>query len=202
MQQVSQLEGIGNFRQLSAKDSELSLSLPKVLAPWDAATRVAFFLNAWLELSLQQRGVLAEDLNYVVNELMENAVKYSDEGSMELAVFFEADALRLSLSHPVSALHATRYQALAQALVERDPDELFAEIIERNALAGQSNGAEPVTQSPGPTSAGLGLVTLRQNYHAELGFAFHASLVTTQVSLPWPNHTPSNLAVPQTELSL
>ena len=173
---------IGNFKSSVEQDPELSLLVSKTLAPWEAANRIAVFFDAWLDAELRQRGSNVEDLNYVVNELMENAVKYADDGTIELSVCLETQALRLSLTHPISDDHAKRYRTLAEALVARDPDELFAEIIESNAL---SDGLAA-------KGAGLGLVTLRQNYQAQLGFAFdmlspNTMQVTTQVSLPWPH---------------
>ncbi len=174
---------LGNFRANAALDSELCLVLPKSYAPWDAANRVAGFLDTWLETALLERSVSVENLNYVVNELMENAVKYSHAGSIELSVGFEDEGLRVSMAHPVLPMHAVRYREMAEDLITRDPDELFAEIIERNALN------DDVTQHGG----GLGLVSLRQNYQAELGFGFQdllndLVLATTQVCLPWPDH--------------
>jgi len=173
---------LGNFKANAAQDAELCLILPKSYAPWDAANRVAGFLDTWLETALLERSGSVESLNYVVNELMENAVKYAHAGSIELSVGFEVESLRVSLVHPVSSMHAVRYREMADDLIARDPDELFAEIIERNALN------DAVTQHGG----GLGLVSLRQNYQAELGFGFQdllndLVLATTQVCLPWPN---------------
>lgn len=174
---------LGNFKANAAQDSELCLILPKSYAPWDAANRVAGFLDTWLETALIERSGSVENLNYVVNELMENAVKYSHAGSIEFSVGFEDESLRVSMAHPVLPMHAERYREMAADLIARDPDELFAEIIERNALN------DAVAQHGG----GLGLVTLRQNYQAELGFSFQdlpndLVLATTQVCLPWPNH--------------
>jgi hypothetical protein len=186
---------LGNYHLSAAQDAELALVLPTSFAPWEAANRVAQFLHAWLDIKLQQNGASADDVNYVVNELMENAVKYAAEGSIELSIGFEQETLRISLTHPVPTQSALRYQTLSRELVARDPDELFMEIIERNA------SAEAATQQ----GAGLGLVTLRQNYHAQLGFAFHAldptlAQVTTQVCLPCTN--PPNTAQQQQERSL
>ncbi len=177
------ITALGNFKANAAQDSELCLILPKSYAPWDAANRVAGFLDTWLESALIERRVSVENLNYVVNELMENAVKYAHAGSIELSVGFEDESLRVSMAHPVLSMDAVRYREMAEDLIARDPDELFAEIIERNALN------DAATQHGG----GLGLVSLRQNYQAELGFGFQdllndLVLATTQVCLPWPNH--------------
>jgi hypothetical protein len=179
----------GNYSARAAQDAELLLILPKSMAPWDAANRVAQFIDAWLESALLERGAHTEDLNYVVNELMENAVKYAADGSIELSVGFEPQRLRVSLSHLAAAQNAARYQQLALELATRDPDALFAEVIERNALS----------ELPVQNGAGLGLITLRQNYQAELGFAFQAidpliSQVSTQVCLPWPVSAQSNIS--------
>jgi hypothetical protein len=187
----------GNYSTRAVQDAELMLILPTSMAPWDAANRVAQFIDAWLEGALLERGGHTEDLNYVVNELMENAVKYATDGSIEISVGFEQHVLRISLSHPAPAQNAERYQRLATELTTRDPDELFMEVIERNAQS----------ELPVQNGAGLGLITLRQNYQAELGFAFQAidtmiSQVSTQVCLPWPGHLEQNFSSPLQELRL
>jgi len=178
---MGRLIAIGNLRTSSEIDDEFYLGLPKSLAPWDAANHVAQFLSAWLENTLKQRNFDLDSLNYVINELMENAIKYAADGRIELAVCVANDALLVSLTHPLQEAHAKIYQALAQQVFEADPDLLFAEIIERNAC----------TSTEVQTGAGLGLVSLRQNYQAGLAFGFlqqdNSQIVqtTTQVSLPW-----------------
>lgn len=175
------LIAIGRLRVSSEFDDEFYLGLPKSLAPWDAANHVAQFLGAWLEETLKQRQFSVDSLNYVINELMENAIKYAADGRIELAVCVANDALLVSLTHPLLESRAKIYQALAQQVFEADPELLFAEIIERNtdADAGEQTGA------------GLGLVSLRQNYQAGLAFGFQRQdssetvQTTTQVSLPW-----------------
>lgn len=175
------LTAIGQLRISSEIDDDFYLGLPKSLAPWDAANHVAKFLSAWLEETLKQRNFSLDSLNYVINELMENAIKYAADGRIELAVCVANDALLVSLTHPLVENRAQVYQTLAAHIFVGDPDILFAEIIERNTDA---NLAEQ-------TGAGLGLVSLRQNYQAGLAFGFHrhdgSEIVqtTTQVSLPW-----------------
>lgn len=192
MTTISSAESVlGNYRAIQPADVELALSLPQALAPWDAANRVAVFLHAWLEQPLRERELNLDDLNFVVNELMENAVKYSGVGTIELSVCFEERGIRFSVINESSLGSARRYLRLATDLLDRDPDELFAEIIEHNALGSTNVGA------------GLGLVSMRQNYHAQFGFHFrgvsdaaHApsegfARIHTQVCLPWPDLHPS-----------
>lgn len=178
---------LGNYRAIQPADVEIALSLPQALAPWDAANRVAVFLHAWLEQPLRERELNLDDLNYVVNELMENAVKYSSVGTIELSVCFEELGIRFSVLNESSLGSAKRYLRLANDLLARDPDELFAEIIEHNALGTSAAGA------------GLGLVSMRQNYDAQFGFYFRGvsdaanapsegfARIHTQVCLPWPD---------------
>jgi hypothetical protein len=178
---MGQLITIGRLRESSESDEEFYLGLPKSLAPWDAANHVAQFLSAWLEATLKQRDFSLDSLNYVINELMENAIKYADDGRIELGVSLASDALVVNLTHPLSHARALHYQGLAKQVFDGDPDLLFAEIIQRNADEADS----------GQSGAGLGLISLRQNYQAELAFAFQEAdsavivITTTQVSLPW-----------------
>ena len=180
---------LGNYRVIPAAEVELALSLPQAMAPWDAANRVAVFLHAWLEQPLRERALNLDDLNFVVNELMENAVKYSSAGNIELCVCFEERGIRFSVRNESSIGRARRYFGMANDLLTRDPDELFAEIIEQNAETSSSNRV----------GAGLGLLSMRQNYQAQLGFHFSglgearsllsddSAQIQTQVCLPWPD---------------
>jgi hypothetical protein len=174
---------VGRHIENAEGDAEISLTLPHTLAPWDAANRVAVFLDRWLDKSLCERGVNAQDVSYIVNELMENAVKYGSDGAICISIGFATDGVVIDLSHATSPQRAEKYHALARSLVQRDPEELFMEIIEKNSAASDTNEAK--------TGAGLGLISLRLDYQAELSFCFQSHgdghCVATQVLLPWPS---------------
>jgi hypothetical protein len=182
---------LGEFNSNAQRDAELLLTLPLALAPWDAANRVSVFLEAWLSGALLARGMASADVNFAVNELMENAIKYASEGSIELTLGFENSGLRIAISHPVTADRAQRYREIAATLITDDASELFAQIIERNA---ESANAPSLSAQPGgvSTGAGLGLLSLKMDYQASLAFAFTLDVmgaphVTTQIWLPSPD---------------
>lgn len=177
--QTFHTERVGRFDPNAHAGAELELALPSQWAGWESAGRVAQFVDSWLKLSLQSRDLALADLSYAVNELMENAVKYCTAGSIELSATCTEAALVLTLRHCATPAHAARYLAHAHELMERDPFELLAESVERNAL------------NPEHSGSGLGLLSLLSDYGAALGFEFveredqQPVAVTTQAHLPW-----------------
>lgn len=171
-------ERVGRFDPHAHAGAELELALPSQWAGWESASRVALFVDGWLKSSLQCRDLALADLSYAVNELMENAVKYCAGGGIELSATFTDTSLILTLRHAATPAHAARYLAHAHELIKRDPFELLAESVERNALNPEHG-------------SGLGLLSLLNDYGASLGFEFvdhedqQPVAITTQAHLPW-----------------
>jgi hypothetical protein len=174
---------IGNYQRDAWNDCELEVAVPKGLAQWSFASNAAHFFADWLKPILHQSSS-AQSVDYAVNELLENAIKYASDGSIEMRLSLQHGRLSVSLRNALSADNSARFAKQAIELSERDTVELFAEIIERNSQS-------EATQS----GAGLGLVSLVNDHGAQLGFAFehHANdqhHVTCQVHLPL-NEDPS-----------
>lgn len=181
-------ERIGVIDLNALERCAMSLRLP-ARPPWQVADRVSRYVAEFLEPDLNRLcgspeagSALAGDVAYAVNELLENAAKYSLPGAVQFAAALAEDEVILSLSHAVATPHAERYRSRAIDMVTLDPMEMLLATVERNALReGESESA-----------SGLGLLSLMSDYGARLGFAFVADAatasdcmrVTTQAHLP------------------
>ena len=114
-------------------------------------------------------------VSYIANELLENAMKYSQEGlpyPILIQLQLEGDRIIFSETNTVSAGHAERFRAHVAVLAASDPAEAYMRQLE----------------SGGQGGSGLGLVTMAHDYGARLAWRFEAVgndavTVTTQVQL-------------------
>jgi hypothetical protein len=144
-----------------------------------SSTRIKFF-DGPLELNWSHCGATAEFLGdffaglaagkkldanearhsiaYLANELLENAVKFRAPGEIALTASLEASAFKLQLSNKTAPETAARFETLLAEITSRDPGDLLIERIEANAADPEAGGS------------GLGLLTLMNDYGAELGW--------------------------------
>lgn len=182
------LEQIGDIDLGALERCAFSLTLP-MRPHWQVADRVSRYVAEFLEPDLRRLcgssaagTALAGDVAYAVNEMLENAAKYSLPGAMRFAAALAEDEVILSLSHPVAAQNAERYRSRALDMVTSDPMEMLIATVERNALR----------EGDSESGSGLGLLSLMSDYGARLGFAFAENgavaagqvCVTTQAHLP------------------
>jgi len=119
-------------------------------------------------------------VSYAANELLENGMKFhSREHDVPITLRLELhpDRVRLHVSNGVGAEGGDRYQSLVEAILAGDPGEMFVARLEENA----KSGANP--------ASGLGLLTMINDYGAQMGWKFESAgaddlvMVTTQVEL-------------------
>lgn len=151
---------------------------------WLHATATADFLGTFFADLASRAGLDGNDarhgISYLVNELVENAVKFRapDGGEVTLAARLDGQAFELLLTNIAAAETAARFGAILDEIVSRDPGELLIERIEANAADDASTGSS------------LGILTLMNDYGARLGWTFepHASgtllRVETYAALP------------------
>ena len=114
---------------------------------------------------------------YLVNELLENAIKFRAPGDIEVRGSLEDGNFEITLTNRAPPDTAVKFQGLLAELTTRDPGELLIERIEANAADENSSGS------------GLGLLTLMNDYGARLGWQFSeapaggAVLLSTRASL-------------------
>lgn len=102
-------------------------------------------------------------VGYIANELLENAMKYSDEKTkrpINLGLHLFADKFIFVVSNPVASAHKPRFQSYIKTLLENDPYEMYMQKLEGHA------------ESDDMSRSGLGYLTMINDYHAELGWKF------------------------------
>jgi hypothetical protein len=119
-------------------------------------------------------------VSYVANELLENAMKFNDDKSQQsISIQFQlyADHLVLTLSNSIPPQNVKKFQDFIQDLLHADPQEFYIRQIER-------------AEDDCPTTSGLGLLTMMDDYMAQLGWKFETIqqnpeviVVTTRVQL-------------------
>ncbi len=108
-------------------------------------------------------------INYIANELLENAMKFNYEPSEEpikfnLHLLPETQAtIVLSVSNGISLEDCNNLQDFIQDFLASDPDEFYLRQLEKSA----SDQTEP--------GSGMGFITMRNDYQAQLGWKFTRS---------------------------
>ena len=103
---------------------------------------------------------LKQDIGYLANELIENAIKFRIRGEVVVEALAQADCLRLRVSNFVDRETAGRFKQLLRKVTSGDPSELLIRQIEANATATTGN------------ASGLGLLTLMSDYEVQMAWLF------------------------------
>lgn len=134
-------------------------------------------------------------VSYIVNELLENALKYSDPESglpIRISLYMSDDSLRFYITNSIAPLEISYFEEQITSILTRDTNELYIQRLEANAQ--DESGAD----------SGLGLLTLVNDYNAGLAWKFHKGginrdidIVTTMVRLAVRRSRPSERGKPE-----
>ncbi|MCR9141778.1 MAG: DUF6272 family protein [bacterium] len=126
---------------------------------WDRCGDIADFIATYFQYNFQQPAS-QNIISTVVNELVENAVKYSRNKSspVRIEIRKRQDHLLLRVSNLIPRNQRDHFVAICQALFERDLEELYLEKLTR----GQQDH----------TYSGIGLILLKKDYEALIGVDF------------------------------
>lgn len=142
---------------------------------WQHASETCEFLGDVFALHHARNGADYTDARhsiiYLVNELLENAIKFRLPGAIRVDCSLESGNFELTVSNDTAPEVAGRFQTLIEEIISRDPGELLIERIEANAADETSSGS------------GLGLLTLMNDYGARLGWDFRSSASGAAVTL-------------------
>lgn len=118
-------------------------------------------------------------VNYIANELLENAMKFSDESApvgISIQLQLHPDKLIFLATNTIKPFQIKRFKATIEDLISQDPNELFLQRIEANTNDSKSSG--------------LGLITMMNDYLTRIGWKFdtlpnspETVTVTTMVQL-------------------
>ena len=134
---------------------------------WKHASETCEFLGDVFALQHAKGGADYNDARhsiiYLVNELLENAIKFRVPGSIRVDCSLKGGNFELTVSNDAAPEVAKRFQSLIEEITSRDPGELLIERIEAKAADESSSGS------------GLGLLTLMNDYGARLGWDFRSA---------------------------
>jgi len=175
----------------------LTLSFSPLRAPlrsrWRNNGLSADFLSDYVTTFLPGSGDLANEsahnkirhaVSYVSNELLENAMKYH-ENTIDVPITIDMELttehINIKASNGVNEVQAQRYKLFIDSLMSDDPGDLMLRTLERGV-------------DDDPHTSGLGLLTMMNDYGADLAWHFDSSpgnasieTVTTSVILTLTN---------------
>jgi len=122
----------------------------------------AFFPGDELANSkINRRDTVKGAVSYIANELLENAVKYSDEEferPISITLHLYDQGLIFEVINYANQAAVDRYQGFIQELLASDPDEFYTRQLEKTALGtGESN---------------MGVLSMINDYDARFGWGF------------------------------
>jgi hypothetical protein len=124
-------------------------------------------------------------VSFIANELLENTMKYGDDSSpfpARVSLHLMSEKLLFTTQNGVKIEHVERFKNLIEEILANDPNDLYVQRLEENAIAENENAAV----------SGLGILTMMMDYGAEFGWKFETVtppdlaeiyLVTTMVHL-------------------
>lgn len=127
--------------------------------------------------SLRRQNEIKNAVSYIANELLENAMKFSDERlnhPISIRLMLDKDRIIFSESNGVSRDQANSFRIFINKVMSEDPNELYMQQLEENAMT--------------DSSAGLGYLTMVNDYGAELAWHFEEAgdngvVVTTEIKV-------------------
>ena len=125
----------------------------------------AFFPGDTLPNSpINRRNTVKASVSYIANELIENAVKYSDEGlslPISITLFLYELEIIFQITNYSSLQAGEDYQAFVQAILNSEPSEFYMQQLEKTAT--------------GSGGSSMGLLTMINDYSAQFGWRFQTS---------------------------
>lgn len=124
---------------------------------------------------------LKSAVSYIANELLENAIKFNSNLSLEPIVIqlqVMPDQLIFTTTNSIEPQTVDSFQTFLTELIESDPQDLYVRTLEKNAIEGEGFESH------------IGYLTMMTDYDVKLGWKFdrvatdsEVTLVTTMVKL-------------------
>ena len=168
-------ESIGDFREGPLATGSAGARVSLVFYPGDFAVRwsqCSATADFFAEYFAAVRACASDDevvraefigtLSYIVNELVENAVKFSVGETVEVTVVVDDEELVAVVCNQILAATVEALVDKFRELVAGDPQEMLFARVEANA------------ENPETGASGLGFLTMMSDYGARLGWRFDA----------------------------
>jgi len=153
---------------------------------WSQCSALADFLAAYFDSTLamssessEWRREMTGTIAYVMNELIENAVKFSQHGKIEAAMGFIGEEVVFVVRNSIKMSSVATFEAVLDEIMCGNPSSILIRKVEQNASDEKVRGS------------GLGFLSIMSDYNAKLGWKFdpaeHAPdrvIVSTMARLP------------------
>ncbi len=179
MTQTTAVQTFGNVpAEMLASEEYLTLNFSPSSAPrkrrWGNYGLSADFLGDYFaaffpgdaipDSKINQRDTVKATISYIANELLENAVKYSDDSvgyPVSISLYLYERQIIFQVVNYTKSVVAENYQRFIQDLLSSDLDEFYTKQLEKAAtgLAGSS----------------MGVLTMMNDYGAQFGWRFQPS---------------------------
>lgn len=151
-----------NKKTLSSEQSpDLSLDFVvplELIENWKKCSLVSNFFANYQSFNFNDQEKVINILSTVINELLENAVKFTSDKNKLVSISLKHFDSKVSIEtiNLSNTKNITKLKDLIHKLEKSDPDTMILEQIEKTAL-GDLN------------ESGLGLLTILRDFHANLG---------------------------------
>jgi hypothetical protein len=139
----------------------LSFSLPvmEVMNFWSRCGLIANFGAAYMSVAHPSKNNIANSLSFILNELIENAVKYAEprESVIELSILERGSIVIIEIANPVARDQLDSLVEMGRNLT--DTEYVNTKYIDLLTASGKSCG-----------KSGIGLLTIINYYQAILSF--------------------------------
>ena len=175
---------------MDKKDTHISLTLAPASSAegWSICQLTANFIAGcvgahlatgiqkkhWQEQHRVNHDEAANSINFVLNELLENALKYKEAGGVTVTVRIAADEVCCQVSHQIAPDAVAKLREELRRLDDGEPGELLRQRAEENA---------------GESGSRLGYLTILADYGARMSWQLetaspNTTCLTTEAHFP------------------
>lgn len=140
---------------------------------WETSGQLAEFISHYTGLFFEassgnvpegpDRAEIEDAINYIMLELVQNALKFNTEGEIAVTIELHDGAIVFTVSNQVHTDNVTTVETTFHELLSGDPAEMLLQRIEENAAKTDDY------------SSGIGFLTIMNYYGAEVSWRFDES---------------------------
>jgi hypothetical protein len=140
---------------------KLSFSTPalEIVNCWNRCGLISNFGSSYMAVDFPSKKNIANSLSFILNELIENAVKYSEPQDcvLRFCLMQEKDRICMSVTNPISQDKVPGLIEMARHLTDRDwVNSTYIELLTASGKSAEKSG--------------IGLLTIINYYQAKLSF--------------------------------
>lgn len=165
---------IGNYSDINNTNEtvKLYLSLPseEVDVYWSRCGLISNFSSSYIALACSTAKNITNSLSFIINELLENAVKYSFDKNkkIEVCLLQNRDTITVEVSNYISSSQTEKMTKKAKELIDVDyVNSRYLDIMTSNAK--------------GESRSGIGMLTIINYYNVAMSFNFSSTDETNSV---------------------